>query len=379
MFRKPFWIVLCLLVVSIAGVAQAQDAPGEDPLITAAREAGLLHELNLTQTLDDISVTLNWAYVDTQQLILNYTVTGADPLMLNASFAITPIVLRDAEGYQFSYSRAMPLPDATADSTTVTAHFYNQAIRQIAGSDQYEVVDDYFHTHFDRVPAEIALQMALTLGGYEVPEWVITEGVESAYSVGDDVPAVGPFTFDFTVPVTNSVELEPMETVEADGLAVTLEALSVAPTAAEARICYDMPDGRDWLPEATLTIDGEIGYMSGHGVTDMAQFENTERRCRNVSFSAFYDGSPTTLTLSLDYLSTSMQEGPADWERIEEVLAEDGIDIDVIFERGESGGGMRIEEVDVPEGFDLQEALNAARETLGDRVAGPWVFEVELP
>ncbi len=379
MFSKKFCFTLLLLTLFgvLAGVTSAQD--NADPLVQAADEAGLLHDLNLTQTVDGITVTLNWAYVDTQQLLVNYRVEGADPLMFNNPIT-TPIILRDAEGYSFSYASAVPQPDASAADVTYTTSFYTQGMRQLEGSNEYEILNDYFRSGFATVPDEIDLQFELTFGGYEVPDWVMVEGIESEYAPGDMIEAVGPFIFNFAVTVQNAVELAPMQTVEAAGLSVTLEALTVAPSALEAQICYDLPDGRDWLPEASVFIDGVAGYMSGHGITDLTQLENMERRCRNLRFDVFYPGESATITLTLDYLTTPMQEGPADWERIEDVLAEDGIDIDVIFEQGENGGGgIRIEQINVPDGFNLQEAMNSAREKLGDRVAGPWVFEVELP
>lgn len=375
MFKKVLF--LCVSLVMTAGV-QAQDAPN-DPLLRAISESDLLTTIDETQTRNGVTVTLNWAYADTQGLKVNYTLENVDPILLYSPYG-SNVNLHDAEGFIFSYSSSRPEETSASDTFTTTVDFYNQAVRLINNSDQYEVVDNYFSTHYQTLPQTLNLQLELRLGDFEVPDWTPLDSMDTEYAIGDYVELIGPFTFDFNLPLRAAVELEPMQTVEQNGLAVTLEALSVAPTRTSARLCYQLPDERDWLPQASVTIDGVTGYLSGHGVVDMAQFENTERRCRNMRFDAFYDGSPATLNFSLNVLETSMMEGVADWEHIADVLAEDGIDIEVILEQGENGGGgLRIEEVNVPEGFNLQEAANAAREALGDRIHGPWVFEIELP
>ncbi|MBZ0294406.1 MAG: DUF4179 domain-containing protein [Anaerolineae bacterium] len=371
-------VLLLSVSLVMATAVHAQDG-STDPLLQAMNDSDLLTTIDETQTQEGVTVTLNWVYADTQNLKVNYTLENIDPIMLYPPYS-SHATLRNAEGFMFSYANSRLEEGSTADSLTMTVDFYNQAVRPIDNSDQYEVVDNYFMNRYETLPQTLSLQLELRLGDFEVADWTPLDSIDTDYAIGDYVELIGPFTFDVTLPLQAAVELEPMQTVEQNGLAVTLEALSISPTRTSARLCYQLPDARDWLPQASITIDGVPGYLSGHGVVDMAQFENTERRCRNLRFDAFYDGNPGTLDLSLDVLETSMMEGPDDWARIAAALAEDGIDIDVIFEQSENGGGsIRIEEVDVPEGFNLQEAADAAREALGDRISGPWVFQVELP
>ncbi len=370
-------LLVLTLLLTLIPVTQAQEFE-PDPRIQAAMEQGLFTPIDQSQTVDAVTVTVENVYVDTQQLILGYTITGADPLLYGNPFQ-TPITLRDQNGAAFSYASAQVNPAGNGDSNRFLVTFYNQAVIEGENS-AVAVVDDYFRTNFDTVPESINLQLEINYDDFVIEEWLPLDLESSDHQPGDTVEGVGPFVFDFSAPVYPALELQPMQSVTANDLEITLEALNITPLTGEARICYDLPDERDWQPEISVALDDQPGRMTGHGTTDMAQFENTERRCRDIRFDLFYSGQAEHVALSLDYLTTSMREGPEDWERIETVLAEAGIDIDVIFEQGENGGGgIRIEEVDVPEGFDLQAAMNSARETLGDRIAGPWIFEVELP
>ncbi len=375
-YRLTLSFLLVLLIV--VPTTFAQGVPEPDPIVQAALDQGLLTQIDQSQAVGDVTVTVNWAYVDTQKVMVNYTIVGAAAEVFGNPFR-NPVVLRDGAGVSFSIATAQNVNIASPEEATFLTQFYNQGVIE-ADDGTIEVVDDYFHNGFESVPESIDLQLELNYESFEIEDWMPIDATASDYQVGDTVEGIGPFVFDFTVPVYDSIQLEPMQSVSVNDLEMTLETLSLTPTAAEARICYDMPDERDWIPEASISIEGVAGQVTGMGITDMAQFENAERRCRNVSFDLFYNDEADNLTLSLDYLTTSMAEGPQDWERIEAVLAEEGIDIDVIFSQGENGGGgISIEEVDVPDDFDLQAAMNRAREKLGDRLAGPWVFEVELP
>jgi hypothetical protein len=78
--------------------------------------------------------------------------------------------------------------------------------------------------------------------------------------------------------------------------------------------------------------------------------------------------------VSLDAIEKSMAEGPSEWNRIQEMLAEQGIEMIVNAE----DHGIGLEMPDLPEGMTYQDAINLAREQLGDRIVGPWLFTFDL-
>ena len=47
----------------------------EHPLVTM----GLIHEVKLSQTIDDVTVTLDWVYADTLGFVLQTTLAGLPP------------------------------------------------------------------------------------------------------------------------------------------------------------------------------------------------------------------------------------------------------------------------------------------------------------
>ena len=71
-------------------------------------------------------------------------------------------------------------------------------------------------------------------------------------------PVGEPFVFDFEVPVRPAPIMELNQTVEAGGVALTLERISDPPARPEARICYGSADTNyDW------DMGGEEGPSNG--------------------------------------------------------------------------------------------------------------------
>jgi hypothetical protein len=370
---------LALVLMLFTSLAYAQEQYA-DPVMEAAREAGLIEEIGITRTVGDVTVTLDWAYADTQRIMLGYTLQTANDLHPNDLFS--PFMpsprLSDSEGASFSYASSIPAPGDQSNELSVVLDYYTQVILPGAQPDEFVVDNDYFNPP----PDELDLEFELNYGDFTAEANVPPASLEgSNLEPGDYVDPIGPFVFNFTVPLYPALVLEPDQTVEAAGVSVTLEQVSITPTKTSARVCYDMPDTRDWMPEASVELGGTPGRMSGASLVGGKEAAvDTEHRCRDLSYDVFYDTEPGILTVSVDYLTVSMAEGPDDWLRIKDVLAEEGIEIEVNFSQGEDGGGgIDVEIVSIPDGVDFNEAVNAARETLGDRLAGPWTFTVEIP
>ncbi len=380
--RKSF--LRLSLVIALFLLPGATSLAQENPIWTAAQQADLVSEIGQSQTIGDVTLTLNWAYVDPQRLAVNYTVetTDAD---LNLFDIFSPYssypILGDTEGSNFSYSTANFEAGDTANKRTATVEYYSQAVRPGKGTDEWIIDNDYFATHFDMLPATMTMRFELTLGGFTVDDtFYIPES--STLKIGDTVEPIGPFQFEFSASIHPELVIEPNQSIEARGLNMTLESVSITPMQTTARVCYDMPDSQDWMPKATLTLDGEIGMLTSMSITvpkqDLAL--ETEHRCRDLSFQAFHETAPDVLTLDIGSLATSMMEGPAEWEQIKQVLAGQGIDIQVNFETSpQGGGGIGIDILEIPEGVDFNDAVDAAREELGKIMRGPWTFTLDLP
>jgi len=369
-------LVIALFLLS-AAVSYAQDSP----IWTDVQQAELVSEIGQSQTIDGVTLTLNWVYVDPQRLAVNYTVESD----LNVADLFSPYstypILGDSEGSSFSYSNSTFETSDTPYKRTATVEYYSQAVRPGEGTDEWIIDNDYFENQFESLPATLNMKFALKLGDFTVDDtFYIPE--DSTLKIGDTVEPIGPFEFEFSALVHPALTLEPNQTIEARGLSMTLESVSITPMQTTARVCYDMPDTQDWMPKATLALDEEVGILTGISITGTKQEMalETERRCRDLSFQVFHEETPDSLTLDVGSLATSMMEGPQDWEQIKQVLAEDGIDIEVNFETSpQGGGGLGIDILEIPDGVDFNEAVDAAREELGKIMRGPWTFTLDLP
>lgn len=363
--------IALLVGLALATTSYAQNMPA-NPVMDSIREAGLIEDLDMSQTVGDVTVTLDWAYADVQRIELQYTVTTAGsvtPSSLQPPYSSPQ--LSDSNGAIFSFASSTAPSSDSSDELVVNLGYYTQVFRPSEQPDEMILDNEYFNV--DSLPESLDLELTLNLGDYTVPE-----GLPDA---GTQVAAVGPFVFDFTVPLYPATIIEPMQTVDAEGIPVTLEQISVTPANTSVRVCYPLPDRRDWQPEVSVAIEGVEGLPLGASLVGgkTVSFDD-ERWCRDMAFSLFYDQEPAQLIVSVDYLTASMIEGPDDWLRIKDVLAEQDIEIEVNYAQGEQGGGgVGIEVVSIPDGVDLTEAVNAARETLGDRMAGPWTFNVAIP
>lgn len=377
MFRRWSWgLLLCALMIGMAGGVSGQE-PVDHPL-EFLREQGFGSAPGLTQTIGDVTMTLDWVYADTQQFAVQFSIQNAPPEALAAGMP-SGFVLSDQQGYRFSYSSGYTSPGAAPDSTTMNLRYYTQAIHETPDG-QWTVENDYFGAVYDSLPETLDLTFEARLEGGEtlvIPPDHTPEPNEDYSKFMQPVEPVGTFTFDVRVPLYAETRLAPQQSVEAAGLTLTLEEVALTPSKLSARLCYELPDARDWRPAATLDIAGRPGYLTNMGVSDMNQFENTERRCQNLAFDTFRENGANPLTLTVSRLEVSLTEGPQDWERIRDILAEEGIEIEVLYSPDQQGIGLNTD--NVPEDVDLQAAILRAREQLGDVVSGPWVFTVELP
>lgn len=365
--------VLTGALVVFTSAVHAQEADYSDPIMDAARAAGLVTEVDETQTADGISVTLDWAYADTQRIKLSYHVetpegtTAADWFSPYLSSKIT-----DDKGAVFSYASSVVIPGDSPNKRTVILDFYTQALTPVEGSQDFTINNNYF----DPTPESVNLTFEPQIGGFMVEEGMYSS--DSSMVVGQEVPAVGPFTFNFTLPLYAPVILNPTAIIEAGGVTMTLEQVLVTPTKTVARICYTLPDTRDWFAEGVVNIGQNEGYLTGMALVGGKEAAmDAENRCHDMSFDVFYDGQPAALNINIDHITVSMSEGPDDWNKIKAELAKRDIQIEVIFSPEQHG--LNIEVLNVPEGVDYDQAVIEARESLGDWLHGPWNFTVDLP
>lgn len=237
-------------------------------------ESHLAQELSLSQTIDGVTVTLERAYADANEIIIGYSVKGAAE-----GVRIGRVTLTDEQGRTFSEIAGAGVLGA---SDLLGVNLPPGEAAYLSAFDASPV---------EGAPAALRLRLAMYL-----VRWVTVEqdGATALPPASDDsqtiAPALtvreevvgGPFTFDFSVPFIPGRSVEVHQTVEENGVAMRLEKVVVAPSETRAIICFAPPPGADhWTLLAELT--------AGEGHRASASFVNPldgagEELCQRVSF-----------------------------------------------------------------------------------------------
>lgn len=313
------------------------------------------------ETVNGVTVILDWAYIDDSRIAYQFTVRGMQDV-LSDTIDISTIVSRTA-----LVTDPLPLTGTGGDSG-ISAGPGDEAGTVVVNAEQYL-----------KVPAqegdEIRVSLDISLGDVEVPIWetgpdgqpLSENSIRMVY-----VPLIATFHFDFTLPFYPSVTIEPELSVAANGINMTLEWMKVSPSSTEVSLCYDLPTRDEWEPEATLKIgDFEPVSISIYSSDGPA---NDARRCVQLSFPAPYERKPTLATLTIDRLVTP-KDYFANAETARQKLAEQGIIVE--FHVDEYSANYEV--LSTPEGMSDEELYRLIGDSLREIYPGPWIFSVRIP
>ena len=308
-------------------------------------EAHLSQEVNLSQTLNGVTVTLERVYADANEIIIGYTIKSPDGQRYTGGH----LTLTDATGTVFPGTVGL----GVAGQSDILG------IELPPGEGAYVLAFDA--AAVKGAPDDLDLRLVM-----EVEELVLSRDVPDPHPTPSGSPAeppepmvveleplpvgaiVGPFTFDFSVPFIPGRTIEVQQTVEAAGIAVRLERIVVTPSETKAFLCFEPPDrGSKWEPIVTLDA-GDGQDLSGIS----RQFSGT---CYVLSGTLQFkaDGSVTTVN----------ETGEEDC-----YCYGHGFLAPLYDQRGE--WTLTVTEL---VGFDLAPPYEQTR------LAGPWVFRFRVP
>lgn len=256
------WAFLALTLFLAFGAVTYAVAPIVERLFQ--QEAGLRHveqanlvqELNLSQTMDGVTVTLERAYTDANRIVVGFTIKGPHGQRYDARH----LTLTDAAGTVFS---GMLGYGVTGQSDILQ-------VSLPPGEGAYVLAFDA--APVEGTPAELDLRLEMEVKEFVLPSYApeppptpISPPAEPPASMVVEVlpvpegAIVGPFTFDFSVPFIPGRTIEVHQTVEAAGVAVRLEQVVVTPSETRAILCFEPPDEdhREWIPITTLDAGDE--------------------------------------------------------------------------------------------------------------------------
>ena len=296
------------------------------------------------QTINGVTMEIDWAYVDESRLALHYTISGLDWPDGTPSYDI-PVRITSATVSDIGYG-------GNGGFSSYVDH------GMITGSS-----DQFFADGALNAEKHPSIDLSV-----DIP----VEGPST----------VGTFHFEFNMPVVDGIKMENLDqTVVANNVSMTLKALALNPSRAEALICFQMPSAVDWgLTASTITVSGqEYPFVAGGGVpgSDSKSFSLTDpERCNTVSFDIPYDESATSITLTVPKLMASVPE-VIEKERVEAAnkrLA--GTDIEFDYENVDHGGNIVI--LKRPDGKTDEQIYPLIWDALAEQYAGPWIFTVAI-
>lgn len=302
------WAVVLLSLLLIGGTAYAATSLMGDFFKTLApdiEDNGLIVKLDLSQTIDGVTVRLVQGYADSNTILIGYTVTGR-----NARYSTDALHLSLADGQNLSASGGLGyvptlnlLGWQTAETTEVMA-FDASAVE--GGS------------------AEINLRFETTVG--------------DSPSIETSSVTWGPFAFDFTLPFHAGKTVIVNQTTEAAGVPITLEKVVITPSATGAVLLF-------------------------HG-----DYEDNKKRPLPISSLQPSTGSTDNLTGGIKASKTWFPEAftletyPGD------------------FTNRSGGWTLTITElVFVPRRPEGQSPVYYGKAADVKRLAGPWVFQFQVP
>lgn len=373
------WLFLLMLLAGVVAPIYAQEGD-EDPRLAALQSAGLLTNPDLRQTVDDFTFAIDWAYADPYLIMLGYSVTHPDVVFADEDAAIAYMpqgALTDTDGnilsFQSTWGDPVQLADGQSALRYVQTFNFREASQPTSDAEApYRYLPDYFDDRYgDTPPDEVTLRfygdiLRLESVAMAPPPMISLEHLSDL-----------PYQFEFTVPLQSALTMTPNLTQTASDLAMTLETVTLTPALAIARLCYDLPDDRDWFPRVTtLTVNDVPALLQGWGLVGLPAPGDTQR-CTDVRYDVGHDQQPGTLTLTVERLTPSEPGTREYWNSVASELANHDIMIEVVMD-----GGRYYDLVSRPETMtdaEYSEILFAVRESLLPAVDGPWVFEVALP
>jgi len=264
-------LVLCLAfgAVAYAVVPVVSRLFQQEAGLRHVEQANLVQELNLSQTMDGVTVTLERAYADANRIVVGFTIKAPNGQRYDASH----LTLTDAAGAVFS---GMHGYGVTGQSDILK-------VSLPPGEGAYVFAFDA--APVEGAPAELDLRLEMEVKEFVLPPYAleppptpISPPAEPPDSMAvEALPApegaiVGTLTFDFSVPFIPGRVAEVNQTVEDAGVAVCLERVVVTPSETRAYLRFASPGGEaeGWIPIAMLQAPGEegesyTGYVGSYG------------------------------------------------------------------------------------------------------------------
>jgi len=305
-------ILIAAAIIMIAVVAYAVDIALKqvidlDAGLSFINDAELGTELNLSQTRDNLTVTVQWAYADDSRISIGYVMSGDGPLDSPASdYYPLNYTLRDDAGHSFESAGGMGYTGEGGESVSVTS-FDTAALGDLPPE-----LTLHFEVELEIITQEsrATLEARPTPAPGDPPVILSQEESNSPFSA-----PYGPFAFDFTVPTRSGRVVDIDQTVEDQGIAITLKRALISPSRTQLEVCFTPPQLTldRWGLAAHLFINGSNVFDEQITAGD-DYIEGTD--CRRLIYNAAFGERSGEWRLEIFELVGFTGETGADQTRI---------------------------------------------------------------
>ena len=246
--------MLALTVVAYAASQLLQDT--HDPGLRGASEADLVTNLNMEQTVDGVTVKLNYAYADSNRISVGLSSQGT--VAADKGYRFGEARLNDDAGHEFTqmFGGGGGGGGGSAGEPTKTySMVWELSLDPSAITNAPESLNLHLETTVEQI--DVGAMSGNGNGGGGGGSDDAPAEAPTVYTPPPADKVIGPFTFDFTIPFYPAQVVEPQQTVSASGYTVTLNRVAVAPSLFRSQICFDPTPDPATFPRISLTIDGE--------------------------------------------------------------------------------------------------------------------------
>lgn len=209
------WALVSLVILMLVGgtVYGASSLIRElfQKYATHIEQAGLAQELDLSQTIDGVTVKLERAYADANVVLVGFVVSGPKARYF-ADFG----QLSTADGQNIS--GMIGIGTVPGSDVVFGSWRPSERVAMIAAFDASSVKG---------APSELSLRLETSVADSPIP--------------GENQASVGPFIFDFNILFHTGKVINVGRTVEAAGVPVTLEQVVISPWATRAIFSFSPP------------------------------------------------------------------------------------------------------------------------------------------
>ena len=341
-----------------------------------------------SQSVEGVTVTLDWVFVDALRAGVGYTITGL-PDVPEANVLQGWIRMMDSQGNWIG-------------GTGVGS----SNVERVA--DQPGVLQGTWSVGFGEplTQTEAQFHLEITLDGTHENEWIAAFPIppeSTPYPAGVYPPRlpdrlIGTYLFDFTAPVYPLKTIENIPAVSENGLEMQILKADITASMSKITLCYNKPSGRDWwVYGAELKNDSEVVTNSSGALLYDTDFqiplkgrdplnlppeisELSNERCLELNFLIGHADQDAPLILTIPQIEISPPEVIPDDEiqAAQEKLRAQGIEMNYQTWSSGGGGGGGTTFTTLPDGMTELEAYEKYKEALGYVYTGPWVIPIDL-